>query len=133
MAERSRSQSGINALLADVIADGAFCFGRLILNGRDWVGVELVCTNMNKLKPLVGLTLVVVTVLLGFSGVDQWIVLFVGILFTAAYIDSKWVVWKPLVQRRDGKFYRSLMVTYAVETVLAFALYWLGRGVASLL
>ncbi|MEO0648672.1 MAG: hypothetical protein AAFZ17_21380 [Cyanobacteria bacterium J06650_10] len=47
----------------------------------------------------------------------------------------RWQVggWKPLVRSRNAKFYQALGVTYWVETMLVFALYWLGRGGATVL
>ncbi|MEL6554512.1 MAG: hypothetical protein AAFQ63_13735 [Cyanobacteria bacterium J06621_11] len=45
---------------------------------------------MSKLKPLAAIALVVVTISFGYSGVGQWVVLLLGALFTAAYIDGKW-------------------------------------------
>lgn len=89
--------------------------------------------KVNKLKPLAASALVVVTISFGYSGVGQWVVLPLGALFTAAYIDGKWRVWKPLVRSRNAKFYQALGVTYWVETMLVFALYWLGRGGANVL
>ena len=88
---------------------------------------------MSILKPILGLALVVLTILVGFSGAAQIWVLVLGALFTAAYINGKWMIWRDLFERRDRKFYQSLLATYAIETLLVFALYWLGRGVAGLL
>lgn len=88
--------------------------------------------QMSKLKPLAAIALVIITVLFGFFGITQWIVLLLSLLFTAAYVESKWAVWKPLVQRRNAKFYQSLLATYVVETILVFALYWSGRLLARL-
>lgn len=85
------------------------------------------------LGPIVGFFLVVATILVGFSGVAQWIVLLLGALFTAAYINGKWAVWKALFEEKGRKLYESLGATYVVETIIVFALYWLGRGTAGLL
>lgn len=84
--------------------------------------------------PAIGFLLVVATIATGFVQVAQWIVLLLGALFTAAYINGKWaVIWKDLFKQRDRKFYQSLGATYVVETILVFALYWLGRGVSELI
>lgn len=88
---------------------------------------------MNLLKPLIGFALVVATILVGFVGGAQWLVLLLGALFTLAYINGKWGVWKALFQKRDLRFYQSLGATYVVETIIVFSLYWLGRGTAGLL
>mgnify|MGYP001798062015 CR=1 FL=1 len=88
---------------------------------------------MNLLKPLIGLALVVATILIVFAGGAQWLVLLFGALFTLAYINGKWGVWRSLFQNRDRRFYQSLGATYVVETIIVFSLYWLGRGTAGLL
>ncbi|MEO0771452.1 MAG: hypothetical protein AAFY72_18865 [Cyanobacteria bacterium J06649_4] len=88
---------------------------------------------MKVIYPLIGVALVVATVLIGFVNVGQWIVLLLGAGFTAAYINGKWGVWKELFRTRGSKFYQSLGATYVVETIIVFALYWLGRGVSGLI
>ena len=88
---------------------------------------------MKILRPIIGLTLVVVVIWVGFVKVAQWSVLLLGALYTVAYINGKWPVWRDLVQQRDRNFYQSLLATYAIETIIVFALYWLGRGTAGLL
>ncbi|MEL6161572.1 MAG: hypothetical protein AAFQ40_07550 [Cyanobacteria bacterium J06623_5] len=86
------------------------------------------------IRPLIGLALVVVTILIGFAEARQWVVLLLGVLFTVAYIDGKWTtVWQEHFQRWDRKFYQSLLATYVVETIIVLSLYWLGRGTAGLL
>jgi hypothetical protein len=95
---------------------------------------------MKKLMPILGVLLVFVVIWAGFSQSDQWLVLPLGGLFTAAYISGKWALWKDLFNRPEGgaasqklKLFQSLLATYVVETLLVFALYWLGRGVSDLL
>lgn len=88
---------------------------------------------LRALRPVIGLALVVATILVGFSGITQWIVLLFGAMFTAAYVNGKWVVWKALFEEKGRKLYESLGATYVVETLIVFALYWLGRGTAGLL
>lgn len=88
---------------------------------------------MKILGPIFGFLLVVATISTGFVQIAQWIVLLLGALFTVAYISGKWVIWKDLVQTRGRKFYQSLLATYVVETLIVFALYWLGRGVSDLI
>ncbi|MFK8184020.1 MAG: hypothetical protein AB8B99_11650 [Phormidesmis sp.] len=87
---------------------------------------------MKVIGPIIGFLLVVATIATGFIHIAQWIVLILGALFTVAYISGKWVIWQELVESRDRKFYQSLLATYVVETLIVFALYWLGRGVADL-
>lgn len=89
--------------------------------------------KMKILRPIMGFSLVVIVILVGFVKVAQWSVLLFGALYTAAYINGKWQVWRGLVQQRDRNFYQSLLATYAIETIIVFALYWLGRGTADLL
>ena len=88
---------------------------------------------MKIVGPILGFALVVCTIAAGFFVVTQWIVLAIGALFTAAYVSGKWVIWQAVFQRRDRKSYQSLAATYVVETIIVFALYWLGRGVSGLL
>jgi len=84
--------------------------------------------------PIIGFLLALAAIATGFIQVAQWIVLVIGALFTAAYISGKWtVIWQALFENRDRKFYQSLGATYVIETILVFALYWLGRGVSDLL
>ena len=77
--------------------------------------------------------MVIVVILVGFVKVAQWSVLLLGALYTVAYINGKWQIWQDLVQQHDRNFYQSLLATYAIETIIVFALYWLGRGTAGLL
>ena len=88
---------------------------------------------MKALKPIFGLALVVIIILVGFAKASQWLILPLGVLFTAAYINGKWYAWKTLFKQRGNKFYTSLATTYIIETILVFVLYWMGRGVANLL
>ncbi len=95
---------------------------------------------MRIFRPIAGFALVVIVILVGFAQVAQWSVLLFGALYTAAYMNGKWSVWRGLVEQRDGEafqgnrnFYQSLLATYAIETIIVFALYWLGRGTAGLL
>lgn len=88
---------------------------------------------MKVLGPIAGFLLVILAIATGFIQVAQWSVLAIGALFTAAYISGKWGLWQDLIANRDRKFYQSLGATYVVETIIVFALYWLGRGVAGLL
>lgn len=88
---------------------------------------------MRILRPIAGFALVVIVILVGFAQVAQWSVLLFGALYTAAYMNGKWSVWRGLVEQRDRNFYQSLLATYAIETIIVFALYWLGRGTAGLL
>ena len=88
---------------------------------------------MKIIGPIIGFLLVVATIAIGFVHVAQWTVLILGALFTVAYISGKWVIWQDLVKNRDLKFYQSLLATYVIETLIVFALYWLGRGVSDLL
>ncbi|EDX84429.1 hypothetical protein S7335_2126 [Synechococcus sp. PCC 7335] len=91
---------------------------------------------------LLGFCLLITAIACGFSQFPQWTVLFLGMLFTAAYINNKWTVWKELVQRdlssSDHRFplrnfYQALGATYLIETTIVFAFYWLGRGISGLL
>ncbi|NJM98901.1 MAG: hypothetical protein HC800_18660 [Phormidesmis sp. RL_2_1] len=97
---------------------------------------------MKSLKPLIGFALVVAVIMVGFVEVSQWLVFVFGVLFTAAYINGKWPIWADLFGQHDGvattpidyrKLFQCLLATYAVETIIVFALYWLGRGTAGLL
>lgn len=94
---------------------------------------RLTMNILKVLRPVIGLALVVTTILIGFSGITQWIVLLMGALFTAAYVNGKWTVWRALFEEKGRKLYESLGATYVVETIIVFALYWLGRGTAGLL
>ncbi len=88
---------------------------------------------VKKFKPLIGFALVVAVITVGFVQVTQWLVLLFGALFTAAYVNNKWPIWRDLFGQRDRKLFQSLLATYGVETTIVFALYWLGRGTAGLL
>lgn len=87
---------------------------------------------MKFLKPILGLSLVVIIILIGVAQASQWLVLPLGFLMTATYIHGKWYAWADLFKQRSRKFYQSLAVTYAIETLLTYALYWLGRGLVNL-
>ncbi|MEM8502776.1 MAG: hypothetical protein AAF716_06435 [Cyanobacteria bacterium P01_D01_bin.1] len=90
---------------------------------------------------LLGFCLLLATIACGFIQFPQWSVLLLGGLFTAAYINNKWSVWKDLVQKdlatgqrfRLRSFYQALAATYLIETIIVFAFYWLGRGVSGLM
>jgi len=90
---------------------------------------------------LLGFCLLIAAIACGFIQFPQWGVLLLGGLFTAAYINSKWLIWRDLVHRdlATGRrfylrsFYQALAATYLIETTIVFAFYWLGRGVAGLL
>ena len=90
---------------------------------------------------LLGFCLLIAAIACGFRQFPQWTVLLLGVLFTAAYINNKWSVWKELVQRdlsdnrrfRLRNFFQALGATYFIETTIVFAFYWLGRGVSGLL
>jgi len=88
---------------------------------------------MKFLKPILGLSLVVIIILIGVAKAGQWLVFPLGGLMTVAYINGKWYAWAGLFKQRSRKLYQSLAITYAIETLLAYALYWLGRGIVSLL
>lgn len=50
---------------------------------------------------LLGFCLLVAAIGSGFIQFPQWTILLLGGLFTAAYINSKWAIWKDLVWQRE--------------------------------
>ena len=88
---------------------------------------------MQYIKPLLGLGLVVIAFYVGFVGISLWMILLVGVVFTAAYIQDKWFLWRDLFQRRDRVFYQSLLITYLIQVVVVAILYLLGRSIRRLM
>ncbi|HEY9656322.1 MAG TPA: hypothetical protein V6C50_12630 [Crinalium sp.] len=88
---------------------------------------------MQYIKPLLGLGLVAIAFSVGFVGISPWMILLVGLVFTAAYIQDKWFLWHDLFQRRDRTFYQSLLITYLIQVVVVAILYLFGRGIGRLM
>lgn len=88
---------------------------------------------MQYIKPLLGLGLVAIALYVGFVGISPWMILLVGVVFTAAYIQNKWFLWRDLLQRRDRAFYQSLLITYLIQVVVVAILYLVGRGIGRLM
>ncbi|MBD2036346.1 hypothetical protein H6F86_03490 [Phormidium sp. FACHB-592] len=88
---------------------------------------------MQYIKPLLGIGLIAIALYVGFVGISPWIILLVGIVFTAAYIQDKWFLWHDLFQRRDRAFYQSLLITYLIQVVVVAILYLLGLGIGRLI
>jgi hypothetical protein len=83
---------------------------------------------MTTLKPLLGLGLLGIAIYLGFTSQPLWVVPVLAIVFTAAYIQGKWYVWKPLFQTMNAKFFSSLLITYLIQVVIVLVFYLLGSG-----
>ena len=88
---------------------------------------------MQYIKPLLGLGLVAIAFYVGFVGISLWMILLVGVVFTAAYIQNKWFLWRDLFQRLDRVFYQSLLITYLIQVVVLAVLYLLGRSIGRLM
>ena len=88
---------------------------------------------MQYIKPLLGLGLVALALYTGFVGISPWMILLLGVIFTAAYIQDKWFLWRDLFQRRDRVFYQSLLITYLIQFVVVAVLYVLGRSIGRLM
>ncbi len=87
---------------------------------------------MQSIKLLLGLGLLAIALYTGFAGIPLWLIPLVGVLFTAAYLQGKWSLWRGLFQRRDRTFYQSLLITYAMQVVVVALFYLIGSGVARL-
>ncbi|MEL6814759.1 MAG: hypothetical protein AAFP03_08085 [Cyanobacteria bacterium J06598_3] len=88
---------------------------------------------MKILKPILGISLVATIIWLGVAKAGQWLVLPLGALMTAAYINGKGYAWSGLFKQPSQKLYQLLAVTYVIETLLTYGFYWLGRGIMNLL
>jgi uncharacterized membrane protein YcjF (UPF0283 family) len=60
-------------------------------------------------------------------------ILLLGAIFTAAYIQDKWSLWRDLFQQRDRVFYQSLLITYLIQGVVVAVLYLLGHSIRRLM
>lgn len=91
--------------------------------------------HMSNPRLVLSLALVFVILLVGFIKSSQWLILPLGIVFSAAYIHGRWHTWERLFQQEKlrSDLYASLATTYVMETILVYFLYWSGRGVANIL
>ena len=87
---------------------------------------------MQYIKLFLGLGLLAIALYTGFVGIPLWIILVVGVLFTVAYIQGKWYLWRDLFQRRDQTLYRSLLITYLIQVIVVTVFYLLGSGIGRL-
>ncbi|MGB8702727.1 MAG: hypothetical protein WCD18_25205 [Thermosynechococcaceae cyanobacterium] len=85
------------------------------------------------MKALLGILLIATALYCGLAGYPLWSILGVGVLFTAGYIHGKWPLWKPLLQKRDGRFWRSLLTTYSIQCILVGAFYLIGSGLGRMI
>jgi hypothetical protein len=92
---------------------------------------------MNKvslaLRILMGVSLMVIVLWVGFSQRSLWTLPLLGLAFTAAYVTGKLRVWR--VAMRDGKIGQAiagLPVTFLVQTVLVGVTYLIGFGLGAL-
>ncbi len=88
---------------------------------------------MNVVKGFLGIGLLAIAVYAGFAKFPLWRVPLLALLFTAAYIQGKWYLWRDLFEQRSRKLYQSLLVTYLIQAVVVFIFYLLGSGAARLL
>lgn len=88
---------------------------------------------MNAVKGFLGIGLLAIAIYTGFARFPLWSVPLLALLFTAAYIQGKWYLWRDLFQQQNRKLYQSLLVTYIIQTVVVFVFYLLGSGAARLL
>ncbi len=86
----------------------------------------------HRAKGLLGIGLLALPIYLGFTQALLWNIPLVALLFTAAYIQSKWYLWRNLFQQRQLKLYQSLLITYLIQTVVVLIFYLLGSGTARL-
>ncbi len=84
------------------------------------------------LKIAIGIGLLAIALYIGFAQFPLWSVPVLALPFTAAYIHGKWYLWRSLFERRDAKFYQSLVVTYLIQNVVVFIFYLLGSGIGRL-
>ncbi len=87
---------------------------------------------MNFIKGLLGVGLLASAIYVGFANLPLWSVLALSLFFTAAYIQGKWYLWNRLFQQQNLKLYKSLLITYLIQTVVVFIFYLIGSGVARL-
>jgi hypothetical protein len=84
------------------------------------------------LKSLLGIGLLAIAIYIGVAKLPLWSPLLLGLLFTAAYIQSKWYLWRDLFEQKNSKLYSSLLATYAIQVIVVGILYLIGSGIASL-
>ncbi|XGV94844.1 MAG: hypothetical protein ACAF41_19145 [Leptolyngbya sp. BL-A-14] len=87
---------------------------------------------MSGVKGLLGIGLLAIAPYAGFANLPLWSVPLLALLFTAAYIQSKWYIWSSLFQQQNRKLYQSLLVTYLIQAVVVGIFYLLGSGAARL-
>ena len=87
---------------------------------------------MNFIKGLLGVGLLASAIYMGFANLPLWSVPALSLFFTAAYIQGKWYLWNRLFGQQNLKLYKSLLITYLIQTVVVFIFYLIGSGVARL-
>jgi hypothetical protein len=88
--------------------------------------------NNSALKGLLGLGLLAIAIYIGFAKLPLWSPLLLGLLFTAAYIQGKWYLWRDLFEQKSTKLVSSLLSTYVIQVILVGIFYLLGSGIARL-
>ncbi|PSB31327.1 hypothetical protein [Chlorogloea sp. CCALA 695] len=87
---------------------------------------------MNFIKGLLGVGLLASAIYIGFANSPLWSVPALSLFFTAAYIQGKWYLWNRLFHQQNSKLYKSLLITYLIQTVVVLIFYLIGSGVARL-
>lgn len=100
-------------------------------------GPTLVINFMQSLQ--LPLRILLALLLLGlalYSGYVQWpltSILWIGLVFTVAYIQDKWYLWKPMFRAINLRFWRSLMATWVMQCIVVSLFYLIGAGVGRLM
>ena len=88
---------------------------------------------ISTLKGILSLTLVAVALYAGLMRLPFESIFAISLLFTVAYIQSKWHLWQSLFQTPGRKLYQSLLITYLIQLAVVAVFYALGSGLARLL
>lgn len=83
-------------------------------------------------KELLGIGLLALSIYTGFSKAPWWSIPLLALLFTAAYIQSKWYLWSALFQQQHLNLFHSFLITYLIQALVVSILYSIGRGMALL-
>ncbi|HEY9826287.1 MAG TPA: hypothetical protein V6D19_12630 [Stenomitos sp.] len=67
-----------------------------------------------------------------YSGYAKWpltSILWIGFVFTVAYIQGKWYLWKPMFKAVNVRFWRSLVTTWIMQCIVVLIFFLIGAGI----